>query len=285
MTNWLISPYFNEAEVYEIRLAELGDWADVIVVTEGNRTYAGAEREYDFPKNAKRWKPWAEKIRYLEVDLPIHPGGIEDLMPQQAFHAIYNGPWAREQTLRGEAIKRMEDLGANDAVLISDADEIVRREVVEREAANLHKVPVIRFNLPQHVMYLNWRWEQEQGAVARLASGREIRLQGIQMVARGDYSVALGEDMGWHFSYMGGPERVIHKIQQAAHVELARFGNERNVEECYKSGMDLFGRSEFHCYSVETSTLPEYVQKNASKFKSLMGPAIHPGGVLAATRV
>jgi hypothetical protein len=285
VTNWLISPYFNEAEVFEIRLAELGDWADVIVVTEGNRTYAGSEREYDFPKNAKRWKPWADKIRYVEVDLPIYPGGIEGLMPMQAFQSIHNGAWMREQTLRGEAVKLMEDLHSSDPVLISDADEIVRREVVEREARNLYKMGVIRFNLPQHVLYLNWRWQEEQGAVARLAEGKMIRDFGLQAIARGGYDVLEGEDLGWHFAYMGGPERVLYKIQEAAHIELARYAIEQNVANSYKTGMDLFGRGEFQAYSVEDSALPEYVQKHKTKFKSLMGRDIHMGGVVVGAPI
>ena len=283
MTRWLISPYINEAEIFEIRLAELGDWADVIVVVEGNRTYAGSEREYDFPKQSKRWKPWEDKIRYAKIDLPIFPGGSEGLMPGQAFQATNNGAWSREVMLRGSLIKLMEDLHMEDPVLMTDADEIVRREVIEREEENLFKLPgypVVRFALPQHILYLNWRWPVVQGAVARLAHGSIIRQQGLQTIVRGEGSLVMGEDLGWHLAYMGGPERVKYKIQQAAHIELARYGTDANIAHSYETGMDLFGRHEFQAYSVDTSCLPEYVQKNSSKFKKLMGPDIHAGGII-----
>lgn len=280
MTRWLISPYFNEAEVFEIRLAELGDWADVIVVAEGNRTYAGTEREYEFPKEEQRWKPWEEKIRYLQVDLPLFQD-FEGRMAMQPFHSCISGPWLREQALRQSLVTAMRDLDDNDVVLMSDADEIVRREVAERMQHDIFKTPVLSFALPQHVMYLNWRWPAEVGAVARFVSGATLRRDGMETIVRGGgYPLVHGQDHGWHFAYMGGLERILYKIRQAAHTELRDWATTTNVSHSLLTGQDIFGRYEHQAYSVPLSDLPAHVQQNPERFGLLLGHELAPGGVL-----
>ena len=282
MTRWLISPYFNEAEVFEIRLAELGDWADVIVVAEGNRTFAGTEREYEFPKENRRWEKWAKKIRYVEVDLPLYQDH-EGKMAMQPFHSCINGPWLREQGLRGSLVSMMSDLDDDDVVLMSDADEIVRRETVERLERDVFKTPVLCFDLPQHVMYLNWRWPTEVGAVARLVRGSELRKKGVEKIARGGgYPIVNGDNHGWHFAYMGGLDRILYKINQAAHTELRPWAKSVNVSHCLITGQDIFGRYEHQAYSVPLADLPEYVQQNPEQFQLLLGADLHPGGVLVS---
>ena len=280
MTRWLISPYFNEAEVFEIRLAELGDWADVIVVAEGNRSYAGTERDYDFPRHSQRWEPWAEKIRYIEVDLPLYYDH-EDKQPMQPFHSCINGPWLREEGLRASLLSAMDDLSDDDVVLASDADEIVRLESVERLERDVFKTPVLCFELPQYVMHLNWRWATEQGAVARLVRGSALRREGVQKIVRGGgHPLVHGKEHGWHFSYMGGLDRMLYKINQAAHIELRDWAKEINITRCLRTGEDMFGRFEHQSYSVPITDLPAYVQRNPERFQLLMGPELAPGGVL-----
>ena len=94
MTRFLVFPYFNEAEVVEIKLAEMEPWYDAVVIVEGNRTYAGAMREYDFPNHD--WSRWEGKIRYKQIELPLFPG-VEGVQPAQAFEATPNGAWFREE--------------------------------------------------------------------------------------------------------------------------------------------------------------------------------------------
>jgi beta-1,4-mannosyl-glycoprotein beta-1,4-N-acetylglucosaminyltransferase len=279
---WLVFPYFNEAEVVEIKLGELGHWADVIVVAEGNRTYAGEEREYQFDKE-KRWHPWHDKIRYLPVDLPLFPG-IEGIQPSQAFQQANNGAWMREEYLRNAPSALMNDLMPQDIVLLTDADEIPSLKTVEMYEKNLIATEerpsdqVIRFNLPQHLLYLNWRWTWEPQAVARLATGYQVLRRGIHDVVRDDATPLAGvTDGGWHFSYMGGRERVIHKITQAAHIELARYGTWDNVGRCFVTGEDLFGRGEdYQLVSVPFETLPSYVKSYRNHFDWMLGEELVP---------
>ena len=288
MTRWLVSPFFNETEVMEIKFGELGEWADVIVIVEGNRTFAGEERECIFPDEMDRFAGLANEIRYVPIDMPVFRDAFEKRDAYSDFRMVDNGAWAREHHLRDAPLTVMPDLAADDIVLISDADEIVKLDVLEAAEFDmllndplLHN-RVIRFNLPQHVMWLNWRWDWEPQSVARLASGATIQKYGIEWTTRGLNPQAVewpGENLGWHFAYMGGRERIIHKIRSAAHIELVRFATNDNVGRCMTTGEDLFGRVDCRCHSVDVRDLPSYVVENLSLFESMIGPELRQEAV------
>jgi len=268
---WLVFPYFNEAEVVEIKLAEMESWFDAVVIVEGNRTYAGAERELDFQKHD--WSRWEGKIRYKAIDLPLFPG-FEGLQPSQDFTAVANGAWLREEYLRNSPLSLMPDLEDDDVVLLTDADEIVKPDVLRRLESYS-----VRFHLPQYVMHLNWRWVWEPQAVARITTGGQIMQKSIQGVVRGmegEMRPVMG-DMGWHFSYMGGRERARYKIMQAAHIELAKHAG--NVERSFETGEDLFSRgASYQLYEAPLDELPEYVQQNYERFEWMFGDKLDPVG-------
>ena len=170
----------------------------------------------------------------------------------------------------------MPDLEPEDKVLLTDADEIVKPDVAFRLEDYF-----VRFHLPQYVMHMNWRWVWEPQAVARFATGAQILQHGIQGIVRGLEAEArpVMGDMGWHFSYMGGRERAKHKITQAAHIELARYGTSDNVGRCFTTGEDLFGRgASYQLYSAPLEELPEYVQQNYEKFEWMFGDELDPVG-------
>lgn len=275
MTRWLVSPFFNEADVFEIRLGVMGDWADRIIVAEGDLTYAGAKRELVFPQHAERWRPWAKKISYVPVEMPVFEK--EHFSYSRSFQAGTGGAWKREELLRNAPLSVMEDLHPDDFVFLSDADEIVRPELLEeRELVDPQLYSPILWNLPQHVMHLNWRWPDEVGAVARLVSGRSILESNIQSMVRDvRISAQSTKRCGWHFSYMGGKDMVVHKIKQAAHQELAHHADdEEHIERCLRTGRDMFKRTNRGAISVPLTELPTYVGKNLSKFVHLFGPEI-----------
>lgn len=271
MTRFLVFPYFNEAEVVEIKLAEMEPWYDAVVIVEGNRTYSGNPREYDFPKHD--WSRWEGKIRYKQIDLPLFPG-VEGIMPEQDFQATENGAWFREEYLRNSPLGQMPDLEDDDLVLLTDADEIVKPQELFKVEERVVSEKVMRFNLPQYVMHLNWRWSWEPFAVARMAMGDLVRQLGIQGVVRGvDARQVPYNDLGWHFSYMGGRERARFKVENAAHIELAKHAD--NVERSFETGEDLFGRGEtYQLHEAPVDELPMYVQQNYDRFRWMLGPGL-----------
>jgi len=80
---------------------------------------------------------------------------------------------------------------------------------------------------------------------------------------------------GWHFSYMGGMERIIKKLESLAHPEFNNdfYKNEQKVKELILSGKSLFSENEFFervdIFNTEIP-FPKYVKENLNKFKHLI---------------
>ena len=64
-----LTPYFNEIDILEIRLATLDEVVDVHVIAEATSTHSGKPKPLTLPDHTDRLEPWLHKIRYVPVDL------------------------------------------------------------------------------------------------------------------------------------------------------------------------------------------------------------------------
>src|ERR1044072_7185807 len=134
---WSATPYCGESDVLEIRLATLAPVVDVHVLVEANLTQRGHPKPYFYPRQKARFRRWEDKIRYVQAALEPGP----------------NLDWARERAQRNAALVAMEDVAADDIVLLSDVDEIPRPEALTEEYPEPMKLM-----MDMHVYFLNWSW-------------------------------------------------------------------------------------------------------------------------------
>lgn len=86
---------------------------------------------------------------------------------------------------------------------------------------------------------------------------------------------------GWHFSYMGGANKIINKVNSI--VEGNQFlqlnknlANPEYIKECMKTGKDIYGRknvpeSQFYPYDVKKINLP-YLTEFLKKYPQFLRP-------------
>lgn len=272
---WSLTPFFNELDVFEIRLAELDPVVDIHVVAESTLTYSGDPKPLHFLNAMRegRFDQWRKKIRYVPVD--DAPQGKDENLPAVAFHPHNGLRWARENWQRAALIRGCEDMKNEDIVLLSDADEIPSCEYMRYalEAGNPWAARIQRIYLPQYVMYLNWRWtEYTTIAICRFTDGMTMRSLGPQGVRETDLGERWQDGMGWHLSYMGGAEAIQYKIKHAAHSELddPRWTDLGAIQMRMQYGQDMFDRSERACKWVPITDLPQYVQENPERFEHLL---------------
>lgn len=268
---------FNEVDVLEIRLAELDEVVDVFVIAEATTCFSGRPKPLHFLENEERFAPWRDKIRYTVVD--DMPGPGKDVHPANMFAPSDGVRWDRENWQR-EALTDLcsEDLADDDLVHLSDLDEIPMAQVVEdyekkNEDGWLGYGCVERLFLPQHVMYLNWRWaEPDIVAINRFMSGKTLKGYGAQKARTVEPPPIQGPDQGWHFSYMGGPEMIAYKAANAAHVELAvpEYTDLDRVKDRMERQVDMFDRAERKPFTCPIRDLPFYVTENLDKFDHLI---------------
>ena len=76
-------------------------------------------------------------------------------------------------------------------------------------------------------------------------------------------------DAGWHFSFLGGIDNILYKMDSWTHDELNKppFNTKEFIEKQMATGGDLFGRKRYQYEHVtDLSYLPEYVLNNTDRF-------------------
>jgi beta-1,4-mannosyl-glycoprotein beta-1,4-N-acetylglucosaminyltransferase len=84
--------------------------------------------------------------------------------------------------------------------------------------------------------------------------------------------VIFVEDGGWHFSYLGGVQAIIKKLEAFAHTEYntSEYKNAASIEAAINSGKDIFGRDFQYKFVPLDNSYPEYIVVNKSKFEHLI---------------
>lgn len=109
--------YNGEVDLLEIRAEEFGDLVTGMVLVEAAQTFQGDAKELQYPSHAHRL-PYAvrQKVRHVVEDFSEMGGEV--------------APMERETKQRDGILKGLDDAREQDLVLISDVDEIVKRDTM-----------------------------------------------------------------------------------------------------------------------------------------------------------
>ena len=295
MTIYDCFTFFNELDVLEIRLGELYSVVDYFVLVEASQTYQGAPKPLYYLNNADRFQRFRDKIIHVVCEFPT----------DRELTKLYPGipmPWTREYFQRDMIIKGLIGCQDDDIIIISDVDEIPRPNKI-RQFACTKGVKIFE----QHLYYywLNcecvagpnkrpYRWlgsamlqfrdlrRPQEVRDLVIATARELhspRLS-VRLAARAlrelrgliGWPVVIVPDGGWHFSYLGGTDKVIEKIRAFAHTEFLdpKFLEENRIKKLIESGEDLYGRGfEFRFVELDDS-FPRYIINDVHRWKNFI---------------
>ena len=240
--------FFNELDLLELRLRELWDVVDHFVIVEATRTFQKKEKPLYFVQNRERFKQFESKIIHVVVDkYPTF---------WTKFRRVTS--WHYDNHQKEGILKGLAGAGPDDLIIVSDLDEIpLAQKVTEfRDQAGIRV-----FEQFQSYYYLNYVCTHihDYGgkAVAQRNRAGFGRWRGTVMLEKkliktikatrnfrdeeGPH-IHLIENGGWHFSYMGGIEKIIHKIDSWTHVEYnnERYNSRDKVIQNVMQGRDLF---------------------------------------------
>jgi beta-1,4-mannosyl-glycoprotein beta-1,4-N-acetylglucosaminyltransferase len=281
--------FYNELELLELRLQELGDLVDTFVLVESTMTHTGEPKPLYFAQHRELFKAYADRICHIVVDDMPSGEGVRSA-------------WVRERFQRNAIARGLNNCQPLDIIMISDVDEIPKASTVSRFIADnpfkdtflsntLHSVlnsrltrfifhrKTLRHPLRKHHPYV---WRLEQIPCLLFLNRRTCDRKwwyGTKIMQYRDFSVADEmrysgyknvKDGGWHFSYMGGANRIKAKIEVAAHFEI---NNPESISGILDStslenvALDLErGVIEL----VPIKELPGYVRENPEKYSSWM---------------
>lgn len=226
--------FYNEFDLLDLRIAEMYDHVDYMVLVEANHTFQNVPKHFNFKNRMKEYEHY-DKLIYIGIeDMPLSPD-----------------PWENERYQRDSILLGIEDASDDDLILISDIDEILRPSTLTRlrqESASIYgfRMPLFNFKynymLTTQDLYSVW-----SGAIRKnlLESPEDFRRQRHSLNNLGwnynDGSVAIVEHAGWHFTYLGDDDFARNKIQSFAHADDNRpeILNQINVEESIRLGRGI----------------------------------------------
>ena len=233
------APYGEET--LKLRYEVLKDHVDYFVISESNKTHAGHKVERQFPEIAGRLEMDPNKIIYIAHDIPdddkleILPIDIQNTYGNR--DKIESQRARARERLQKDALLKVLDTFDDDTVFIhGDADEIIRPDgipylsrVCRENQEIIIKVPLVYLegradlrlyhrdsNTPVQwsgAMFLATKAQLKRATPAQIRSNVNNQFPIHYITENG----AAIQDLGWHFSWMGGPEKRALKSQVWAH--------------------------------------------------------------------
>jgi beta-1,4-mannosyl-glycoprotein beta-1,4-N-acetylglucosaminyltransferase len=228
--------FFNELDLLDLRLAELDPVVDRFVIGESPLTFTGKAKPLVFAENRQRFSRYLHKIEHIVIDD----------MPQRPETTA----WHREWHQRNALARGLGSAAPDDLVMLSDVDEIPRPAVLASLKADpdanrritileselylyfLNTRPIKRFFsdiqaprvVPRHVVR-----EMQTIRAFRARFSKNPLFDPVQPFAAPiralfDFGRPLGlaviPNATWHFTYMGGADKVREKVLSYAHTEM-----------------------------------------------------------------
>jgi beta-1,4-mannosyl-glycoprotein beta-1,4-N-acetylglucosaminyltransferase len=282
--------FFNELDVLEIRLHVLAEIVDRFVLVEARQTFQRGDKPLYYAENRDRFAPFGDRIEHVVVEE----------FPAEATDALACEIWQRNAIRRG-----IRDAEVGDTILISDVDEIPRPESVT-SAAERGGVSVFRQLMFSY--FLNYVHLDENGAPrafwggtvayrhdakaelpqryselrylrggkgARPANRVRAMVRRVRRFGEPEGRARFLDNAGWHFSYQGGIESIIAKLEAYSHVEFNsdRFKSREAILTAIEEKRDLFGRGGKYELVPVDGRFPAYLQENAAtRYGYLLAP-------------
>jgi beta-1,4-mannosyl-glycoprotein beta-1,4-N-acetylglucosaminyltransferase len=259
--------FFNELDLLEFRMKFLDPYVDYFVIAESNLTHSGHPKPYHLRDNMDRFAPWIHKIIYI----PIEQSTKGLIFSEQKNYDPESASWKLEKEQRNALLQSSTLMKESDIVLLSDLDEIPSVWGIKK-ALRISKPAA--FSLLFHVHYLNCQHSKDirwwKGSIMATAGQfKEITPQGLR--DNRDVYPSL-PDAGWHFSFMGGAEKIRQKLQAFAHVEYSSedFTALQHIEEAISQGKDVLKRDGIQFKYVPLSYYPVALQKVMKQYPYLL---------------
>ena len=273
--------FFNELDLLEIRLNILNDVVDKFVLVEATKTFSGKDKPLYYEQNKERFSKFKDKIIHVVVDDFPEP----DETTQDVAFMVES--YQRNAIMRG--LKGAKD---DDVIIIADLDEIPNPDVLSVLDCSGDKIYWLRQKMFYYfINYLNisepyWNYRVKVLSYKNLChycdnmnikydrfisatTDKKTTPNKIRMLDDG-ICVRNG---GWHFSFLGGVDAIIKKIQSFSHQEYnnEEYINKDKLLKRISNGEDLFGRDEYHYIAIPLDeSFPKYIVENQEKYSNLI---------------
>jgi len=264
--------FFNELDLLEIRLESLDSVVDYFVINEATVTFQGNPKPLYYGDNKERFKKFEHKI--------IH--NIVDDTPET------NNNWDNDEYHKNCTMRALKNCGDDDIIIYSDADEICNPNVLSFVLKNLYEPNKLFVFVDQKYMcyFMNAEIKGVPWIGTRFSNWGLLKKYSIDLFRNfqkdfwknhSDEIVKITESdcgmiTGWHYTFLGGLDQCIYKIESWGHKEFNIPSVKNSFNNKISNLKDFASRPGFDAQLItldETNCL-EYVFNNLDKFKHLI---------------
>jgi len=267
-------------ELLELRLRMLDDYVDVFVVLESPWSFHGKPKELESKKHKHIFKN--PKIRHIVYeDLP-YIGNVNGIKRRSKANEIFS---------RNCSIRGLFDANKDDIIMLSDVDELPNMEKVMSnlyriDDENIHKLdypeyPCLGLQMPTFFYYVNCisNHPYVMTIVSKFKDYIKFKSPGWLRKKRIGAIKKIGGpnlvmDCGWHYSYLGGIERIQNKLSTLGSIQVCKdeFRNEEHLKKCLKEGKDVFNRPGINLKFIDPIEYgPKEIEWFINKYPNLYG--------------
>ena len=223
-----------------MRLHILDEHVDKFILTESPETFSGLDKPLYYQDNKERFAKWNHKI-------------IHNVVPKFETNDIF----ARSFHQKEDASKYFTD---NDKVYFGDVDEIWQPT---EGYGRIHQY--------NYSYYLNQRSSEDwYGTVT--GTWKELK-QGLNWNRAN--APKLQRYNSWHFTNMGGIEKIMKKVDSYDHAwEVQQGGYRDKIRGQFEANKDYLGREADwlgnpFTFWLDESTWPQYLKENHEQYQHL----------------
>ncbi len=248
----------EELDVLELRLNELDDCVDYFVLVESPWTHQGTPKRLAYAENKERFRRFAHKIIHVIADRRL--GKLT---------------WHQENYQRDCILDGLGDARDDDILLVSDLDEIPRKDVIRKIAATPRlSSQLLVLGMVLRAYFVNFESYEPWTKTVALPVGLARRIgpnlcRYIMLRPPTIQIVKVLYGAGWHLTWMGGAEAIIRKYHSYAHTEhTAVAPSDGEIRRAVSSGaITRLGRT--GRWIDHTADCPDTIRQNPNHFKAL----------------
>lgn len=241
-------PFFNELELLKIRCEILKELNPIHVLVESPTTHTGDPKPLYFQKKKLEFADFT--FRHVITTLP------------NDGNTWHNENYQREHIMDGLSCYANDE----DLIIVSDLDEIPRPETIRQFDAE--KMVVAALKMDKFSYYLNCLELAQGWESAKITTWKCLKEQfnsSPQKLREGGFKTIM-LDAGWHWSWLGGVDKIMEKFQSFAHQESnnAQFADPEKISRKLQTGHSLWTDRENDLWKFIPidDTFPKYIQDN-----------------------
>lgn len=239
--------YYNESFLLKLRCEELKGLNVTHILIESNHTFTGKPKPLYFDEVKDQFKEY-NIVHRIVTDMPNN-----------------GNAWDNELHQRNYGAKVLQELGAedDDLVIIADVDEIPRSSLINDPYSNIR---ILQMDLYYYFLNYKQSFQWLHVKLVRYSTIKKFTLDEIRMSHYYPlelHTLDIVYNGGWHFSYLGGVDSIINKMNNFSHQEynIEFYNNRDTILKKIDEGEDLISENKLSL-SNDFSNYPDYIKRN-----------------------